>query len=95
MREGRSNLTSHAGRLEGTSRCAAQAAGLPEPNWLPTPDGQSYNLTYRFYGPSQDIVRANGFRRRSLNKSEIRYWHLADMETALENVRFRRQSGHP
>ena len=34
----------------------AQAAGLLEPNWLPTPDGQSYNLTYRFYGPSQDIV---------------------------------------
>jgi hypothetical protein len=28
----------------------------PNRTWLPTPDGQSYNLTYRFYGPSQDIV---------------------------------------
>jgi len=36
-------------------------AGLPEPNWLPTPDGQSYNLTYRFYGPSQDIVSGEWF----------------------------------
>lgn len=35
--------------------------GLPEPNWLPTPEGQPYNLTYRFYGPSQDIVSSAWF----------------------------------
>jgi hypothetical protein len=35
--------------------------GLPEPNWLPTPEGQPYNLTYRFYGPSQDIVSGAWF----------------------------------
>jgi hypothetical protein len=35
--------------------------GLPEPNWLPTPEGQPYNLTYRFYGPSQDLVSGAWF----------------------------------
>jgi hypothetical protein len=27
-----------------------------EPNWLPTPRGQNYNLTFRFYGPRPDVV---------------------------------------
>jgi hypothetical protein len=31
-------------------------AGVPEANWLPTPDGKRYNLTYRFYGPAKDVV---------------------------------------
>jgi len=31
-------------------------AGVPEGNWLPTPDGKRYNLTYRLYGPSKDVV---------------------------------------
>jgi hypothetical protein len=31
-------------------------AGVPEANWLPTPEGKRYNLTYRFYGPSKDVV---------------------------------------
>jgi hypothetical protein len=35
--------------------------GLPEPNWLPTPEGQPYNLTYRFYGPSADIENGEWF----------------------------------
>lgn len=26
-------------------------AGAPDGNWLPTPKGQPYNLTFRFYGP--------------------------------------------
>lgn len=26
-------------------------AGAPNGNWLPTPKGQAYNLTFRFYGP--------------------------------------------
>jgi hypothetical protein len=34
-------------------------AGVPEANWLPTPDGKRYNLTYRFYGPSKDVVSGN------------------------------------
>jgi hypothetical protein len=36
-------------------------AGVPETNWLPTPEGKRYNLTYRFYGPSKDIVDAKYF----------------------------------
>ena len=31
---------------------------IPESNWMPTPQGKRYNLTYRFYGPSKDIVGA-------------------------------------
>lgn len=29
--------------------------GVPEENWLPTPAGASYNLTFRFYGPKKEI----------------------------------------
>lgn len=28
----------------------------PETNWMPTPQGKRYNLTYRFYGPPKDVV---------------------------------------
>jgi hypothetical protein len=31
-------------------------AGVPESNWLPTPAGRKYNLTFRYYGPSSDVV---------------------------------------
>ncbi len=34
-------------------------AGVPEANWLPTPEGKRYNLTYRFYGPAKDVVSGN------------------------------------
>jgi hypothetical protein len=34
-------------------------AGVPETNWLPTPDGKRYNLTFRFYGPAKDVVSGN------------------------------------
>jgi hypothetical protein len=30
--------------------------GVPQSNWLPTTAGQSYDLTYRFYGPSKEII---------------------------------------
>jgi hypothetical protein len=30
--------------------------GIPESNWLPTPNGKKYTLTYRFYGPSKDVT---------------------------------------
>jgi len=33
-----------------------QPEGIPESNWLPTPNGKKYNLTYRFYGPSKDVA---------------------------------------
>ena len=31
--------------------------GTPQSNWLPTPQGREYNLTYRFYGPARDVVQ--------------------------------------
>jgi hypothetical protein len=31
--------------------------GVPQSNWLPTPAGQDYNLTYRFYGPVRDVMQ--------------------------------------
>jgi len=31
--------------------------GVPQTNWLPTPAGQEYDLTYRFYAPSKDVVQ--------------------------------------
>ncbi len=35
--------------------------GAPEPNWLPTPAGEKYNLTFRFYGPSEDVASGRYF----------------------------------
>ena len=32
-----------------------QPDGIPDSNWLPTPQGKKYNITYRFYGPSKDV----------------------------------------
>jgi hypothetical protein len=32
-----------------------QPDGIPDSNWIPTPTGKKYNLTYRFYGPSKDV----------------------------------------
>lgn len=34
--------------------------GAPPQNWLPTPAGQNYNLTFRFYGP-RDNVASGGY----------------------------------
>jgi hypothetical protein len=34
--------------------------GVPPQNWLPTPAGQNYNLTFRFYGP-RDSVATGGY----------------------------------
>ena len=33
-----------------------QPDGIPESNWLPSPNGKKYNMTYRFYGPSKDVA---------------------------------------
>jgi len=35
--------------------------GVPESNWLPTPPGQNYNLTFRFYGPSERVMSGGYF----------------------------------
>ncbi len=36
-------------------------SGVPKANWLPTPDGENYNLTLRFYGPDQAITAGEYF----------------------------------
>lgn len=36
-------------------------AEYPESNWLPTIEGQKYNLTFRMYGPSKDVVDGSYF----------------------------------
>jgi len=33
-----------------------QPNDIAQANWLPTPAGKTYNLTYRFYGPSKDVT---------------------------------------
>lgn len=33
----------------------------PDGNWLPTPEGQSYNLTFRLYGPDQQVLSGQWF----------------------------------
>jgi hypothetical protein len=35
--------------------------GMPQTNWLPTPAGQDYNLTYRFYAPVKSVVEGRYF----------------------------------
>lgn len=34
---------------------------MPESNWLPTPMGETYNLTFRFYGPSDKVLKGGYF----------------------------------
>ena len=36
-------------------------AGVADGNWLPTPKGQAYNLTFRFYGPLGGVVDRSYF----------------------------------
>ena len=40
-----------------------QPEGVPQTNWnwLPTPAGQNYNLTFRFYGPGDRVVSGGYF----------------------------------
>ena len=35
--------------------------GAPPQNWLPTPAGKNYNLTFRFYGPGEKVVSGGYF----------------------------------
>jgi hypothetical protein len=36
-------------------------SGVPKNNWLPTPAGENYDLTFRFYGPGQAITAGEYF----------------------------------
>ena len=38
-----------------------QPAASPPANWLPTPKGANYHLTFRFYGPTRDLVEGSYF----------------------------------
>lgn len=38
-----------------------QLVGVPQSNWLPTPAGQNYNLTFRFYGPRESVQTGGYF----------------------------------
>jgi hypothetical protein len=44
-------------------------SGTPKANWLPTPEGGNYDLTFRFYGPSQ-VITAGEFFPPPLVKKE-------------------------
>jgi len=35
--------------------------GIPESNWLPTPESKKYNVTLRFYGPTKDVTDGKYF----------------------------------
>jgi hypothetical protein len=39
----------------------AKPAGAPDGNWLPTPAGQQYVLTWRSYGPDQPTIAGQWF----------------------------------
>jgi hypothetical protein len=43
-------------------------SGVPKGNWLPTPAGKGYNLTFRFFGPAQAITSGEYFPPPLLKK---------------------------
>jgi hypothetical protein len=44
-------------------------SGTPRANWLPTPEGENYTLTFRFYGPAQ-VITAGEFSPPPLVEAE-------------------------
>jgi hypothetical protein len=38
---------------------AEKPSEAPEGNWLPTPKGQLYRMTFRFYGPRSGVADGN------------------------------------
>ncbi|MGT2491742.1 DUF1214 domain-containing protein [Cupriavidus basilensis] len=44
--------------------------GAPDGNWLPTPRGQGYNLTFRLYGPDQAILSGEWFPAPLVRQTE-------------------------
>jgi hypothetical protein len=45
--------------------------GVSEENWMPTPAGANYNLTFRFYGPSKDVVKGKYFPPGLIKQSSL------------------------
>jgi hypothetical protein len=43
---------------------------------------------------SPKALKLHRLARNRRAPTQVGYWHLADMETVLENVRFRAQSRH-
>jgi hypothetical protein len=53
-------------------------AGVIDENWLPTPPGQNYHLTFRFYGPDKKLVKGKYFPPPLVKSNE----HLAELRSA-------------
>lgn len=49
-----------------------QPEGIPESNWLPTPEGKKYNVTFRFYGPTKDVTDGKYFPPPLVRTSQTR-----------------------
>jgi hypothetical protein len=49
-----------------------QPDGIPESNWLPTPEGKKYNVTLRFYGPTKDVTDGKYFPPPLVRTSQTR-----------------------
>jgi len=49
-----------------------QPDGIPESNWLPTPEGKKYNVTFRFYGPTKDVTDGKYFPPPLVRTSQTR-----------------------
>jgi hypothetical protein len=45
------------------------AAGVPESNWLPSPEGRPFSLTFRAYVP-KDVVKNGGWAPPAVTKAE-------------------------
>ena len=55
LRRGRDELT--RSRAATREHCGPELAdGYKESNWLPTPEGRTFSLTARFYGPQGDLL---------------------------------------
>ena len=42
--------------------------GVPQSNWLPTPAGKKYDMTYRFYGPAPEVVSGHYYPTRAVGE---------------------------
>ncbi|WP_413587144.1 DUF1214 domain-containing protein [Bdellovibrio sp. HCB274] len=48
-----------------------QPQGVAKENWLPTPAGENYNLTLRFYGPSKELQNGKYFPPALVKQSSL------------------------
>jgi hypothetical protein len=56
-----SNLQSNADSTLTLTFADKPPDGRPQANWLPTPPGKNYNLTFRFYGPNDAVESGQYF----------------------------------